>query len=201
MTRYWIGNVLVQLCRSSCGSSRDCFASCGSFASCDTIGCKLDEVIATLAEETSAYAKLEIFLSHWTLKEAYVNVIGKELSQHLKVFSFDPASKAIAPDNTLGDNSRCWWFEQMHLKPAHILAVGLKHPTPELVQIDIGEATLNFCCLYLPKLQAKFDASIVSCPDQHPTAEGSQVKLPQTLYHCANRFAACVSVLKQQPWH
>ena len=78
----------------------------------------------------------------------------------------------------------------MHLKPAHILAVGLKHPTPELVQIDIGEATLNFYCLYLPKLQAKFDASIVSCPDQHPTAEGSQVKLPQTLYHCANRFAS-----------
>jgi phosphopantetheinyl transferase len=47
-------------------------------------------------------------LSHWTLKEAYVNVIGKELLKHLKVFSFDPASKAIAPDNTLGDNSRCW---------------------------------------------------------------------------------------------
>ena len=77
----------------------------------------------------------------------------------------------------------------MHLKPAHILAVGIKYPTPELVQIDIGEATLNFYCLYLPKLQAKFDASIVSCPDQYPTAEGSQVKLPQTLYHCANRFA------------
>ncbi|MBT5000298.1 MAG: 4'-phosphopantetheinyl transferase superfamily protein [Tateyamaria sp.] len=68
----------------------------------------MDEVIATLAEETSVYAKVEIFLSHWTLKEAYVNVIGKELLKHLKVFSFDPASKAIAPDNTLGDNSRCW---------------------------------------------------------------------------------------------
>lgn len=84
---------------------------------------------------------VETFLAFWTLKEAYVKAIGKGLAQPLDSFAFSLDPLAIRFDSALADDPARWLFHRMAPTPSHLLAVALRHPSPEAVTVDARAVT------------------------------------------------------------
>nr|WP_249208712.1 4'-phosphopantetheinyl transferase superfamily protein [Magnetospirillum sulfuroxidans] len=77
------------------------------------------------------------FLSFWTLKEAYIKAIGKGLAQPLDSFAFTLEPLSIAFTDTLADDPAHWRFHQAQPNDQHLLALALRHPHPDRVQVEL----------------------------------------------------------------
>lgn len=97
-----------------------------------------------LLAATPSERKTEIFLTFWTLKEAYVKAIGKGLSQPLDAFAFTLEPPVIRFDDIEADDAALWRFRHLRPTDRHKLAVGVRHPHPERLSMEIGEAPLDY---------------------------------------------------------
>lgn len=84
----------------------------------------------------------EHFLAFWTLKEAYVKAIGKGLAQPLDSFAFTLEPLSIRFDSVADDPAH-WLFHRLRPTPAHLLALALRHPRPDVVRVDARAVTVD----------------------------------------------------------
>jgi 4'-phosphopantetheinyl transferase len=95
---------------------------------------------ARAAPETE---RTETLFAFWTLKEAYIKAVGKGLALPLDAFAFTLEPLAISFDARLADDPARWLFRRFRPTADHALALGIEHPAPASVTIDIGEARLE----------------------------------------------------------
>lgn len=77
----------------------------------------------------------EIFLTLWTLKEAYLKATGTGLTQPLDSFAFSLFPTAISfRDKHSGDPAQ-WLFQSFKPTASHLMAVALRHPKPDRVPL------------------------------------------------------------------
>lgn len=78
--------------------------------------------------------KQDVFLTLWTLKEAYIKAIGKGLSQPLSDFHFSLDPLAIHFTKAPPAASTKWWFRHFRPTETHTLGLGLatEHSAPEI---------------------------------------------------------------------
>lgn len=98
---------------------------------------------ALLCSLSSAEAK-ETFFTFWTLKEAYLKATGAGLSLPLDsvVFAIDPPALLFTPrdDDCPGD----WLFQRLRPSPEHLLALAVRHPSPEHLQVTTHLASVSW---------------------------------------------------------
>jgi len=106
-----------------------------------------DEERALLGN-TPVDKKQDIFLTLWTLKEAYIKAIGKGLSQPLNAFHFDLEPLAIhfkaPPSNDAQNDPETWWFHHAHPTDTHRLALAIRHPNPSSLDVTVEAAPLDW---------------------------------------------------------
>lgn len=102
----------------------------------------------TLLQTTPADKKQDIFLTLWTLKEAYIKAIGKGLSQPLDAFHFSLEPLAIrfkaAPLDETPNDPQTWGFRRASPTDTHRLALAIRHPDPSSLDVTIEAAPLNW---------------------------------------------------------
>jgi 4'-phosphopantetheinyl transferase len=91
-----------------------------------------------------AEAEKDALFAFWTLKEAYVKAIGKGLSQPLDAFAFSLEPPVIRFDDIEADDAALWRFRHLRPTDRHKLAVGVRHPHPERLSMEIGAAPLDY---------------------------------------------------------
>jgi len=101
-----------------------------------------------LLQNTPADKKQDLFLTLWTLKEAYIKAIGKGLSQPLNAFHFSLEPLAIhfkmpSLEDTPNDPAT-WWFRHAHPTDTHRLALAIRHPDPPSLDVTIEAAPLDW---------------------------------------------------------
>ncbi len=84
-----------------------------------------------------------VFLTYWTLKEAYVKAIGMGLSQPLQTFVVTLDPLGIAFDDPAADGPGSWVLKSARPTPHHVLALALRHPTPSRVHVALEPAPLE----------------------------------------------------------
>lgn len=82
-----------------------------------------------------------VFLSFWTLKEAYVKAIGKGLAQPLDSFAFTLEPPAIRFADPAADDPARWLFRRFQPTPGHALALALRTADPASVRIETAART------------------------------------------------------------
>jgi len=112
----------------------------------------LSKSVFTLEEQSLLAAapegeKHELFLTLWTLKEAYIKAIGKGLSLPLDSFhySLEPLAiqfKQTREDIALDDPAQ-WSLHRFRPGPDHIAAIAVHHPQPDGLSVSFEEAPLQ----------------------------------------------------------
>lgn len=97
-----------------------------------------------LVEAANEADKQRVFLSVWTLKEAYVKAIGKGLSQPLDAFAFDLDSDQITFTDRLAESPENWHFERYQIDPDHLMALAVRHPNKSGLVVDVKPTPLSF---------------------------------------------------------
>ncbi|OEJ69010.1 4'-phosphopantetheinyl transferase family protein [Magnetovibrio blakemorei] len=101
-----------------------------------------------LLQTTPADKKQDIFLTLWTLKEAYIKAIGKGLSQPLDAFHFSLEPLAIQFKTNLLDDipndPQTWGFRRASPTNAHRLALAVRHSDPSRLDVTIEAAPLDW---------------------------------------------------------
>ncbi len=92
-----------------------------------------------LAEET--------FLSFWTLKEAYIKAVGLGLTQPLDAFAFTLEPLGVRFEPAIADDPACWRFARFRPTPVHLMALALRHPTPQAVTVTVTAADVAMLCV------------------------------------------------------
>jgi 4'-phosphopantetheinyl transferase len=77
----------------------------------------------------------EVFLTFWTLKEAYVKAIGKGLAQPLSSFAFTLDPLSIRFDSELAGDPAHWLLRRFQPTRDHLIALALHHPRPHDVTV------------------------------------------------------------------
>ncbi|NTI44484.1 4'-phosphopantetheinyl transferase family protein [Rhizobium rhizogenes] len=77
----------------------------------------------------------EVFLTFWTLKEAYVKAIGKGLAQPLDSFAFTLDPLSIRFDDELAGDPAHWLLRRFQPTCDHLMALALHHPRPHNVTV------------------------------------------------------------------
>lgn len=77
----------------------------------------------------------ETFFAFWTLKESYIKAVGMGLALPLDAFAFSLDPLEIAFDARIADEPRHWRFARFHPGPEHALAVAVRDPRPERLDI------------------------------------------------------------------
>ncbi len=86
----------------------------------------------------------EIFLTYWTLKEAYVKAIGKGMAQPLDSFAFKLDPPSIQFDSERAGNPAHWLFRRFQPTHDHVMALALRHPNPRAVTVSTIDASQEF---------------------------------------------------------
>jgi 4'-phosphopantetheinyl transferase len=101
-----------------------------------------------LLHNKPADQKQDIFLTLWTLKEAYIKAIGKGLSQPLDAFHFSLEPLAIQFKAALLDDvpndPKTWGFHRANPTDTHRLALAIRHPDPSSLDVTIEAAPLDW---------------------------------------------------------
>jgi len=98
------------------------------------------EALGCVAEEH----RRRRFFDYWTLKESYIKARGMGLSLPLGQFAFDVADEqaiAISFGPEIDDDPQHWEFHASRPTPQHRLALAVRRPPGERLQIDIRETT------------------------------------------------------------
>lgn len=77
----------------------------------------------------------EVFLTFWTLKEAYVKAIGKGLAQPLDSFAFTLDPLSIRFDSELAGDPAHWLLRRFRPTGDHLMALALHHRDPHDVTV------------------------------------------------------------------
>ncbi len=85
----------------------------------------------------------EVFLTFWTLKEAYVKAIGKGLAQPLDSVAFTLNPLSIRFDSELAGDPAHWLLRRFQPTSDHLMALALHHPRPQDVTITTLAANSN----------------------------------------------------------
>lgn len=88
----------------------------------------------------------EMFLSFWTLKEAYIKAIGRGLAQPLDSFAFTLNPLAICFEAGMSDDPACWLFQRFRPTSSHLMALALHHPDPHKVKVVASLMDVDRLC-------------------------------------------------------
>jgi 4'-phosphopantetheinyl transferase len=100
-----------------------------------------------ILKATSGKEKQALFMTFWTLKEAYIKAIGKGLSLPLDSFHYSLNPLEIhfkaARDNTPLDDPKQWRLQQFQPGDRHMAALAVHHPQPENLAVSMEAAPLQ----------------------------------------------------------
>lgn len=91
--------------------------------------------------------KRHVFLTFWTLKEAYIKAIGKGFSHPLDSFHFNLTPLGIhfkaSRSAVSSDDAKQWKFQHFQPNLDHFMALAVHHPEPEKLAITFEAAPLE----------------------------------------------------------
>ena len=133
-----------------------CAMGSGHALGVDVETCEAERPLAEMAERFFAPPEValvraarpdglaSVFYRLWTLKEAYIKATGRGLAEPLDRFAFslDPVSIGfLAGDDAPQD----WQFAEFEPGLRHRLALAVRRPAAEPMQLDAGAAVLRDC--------------------------------------------------------
>lgn len=108
-----------------------------------------------IKEQNNERTQAAAFMRHWSLKESYVKNIGVGITVNLQSIEFRLSNDRLQKENVSRDtvcyvNGELlddWLFEESLLDDEHCVAVAVKNPTPEYLQLsteDLLFETIDF---------------------------------------------------------